>query len=72
MGRFPEIACVNLYLLNPADFCSDECQVRHVDGAFSVHASEKLNLEGEGVFDALNHDRVRDLKFSGVIWFSRR
>ena len=28
-----------------------------MDGAFSVHASEKLKLEGEGVFDAVDPDQ---------------
>ena len=42
-----EIAGANLYLLNPSDFCSGKMQ-RSMWMVFSVHASEKLNLEGEG------------------------
>ena len=49
-----EIAGANLYLLNPSGFLFGKNAEIDVDGAFSVHASEKLNLEGEGVFDALN------------------
>lgn len=52
-----EIAGANLYLLNPSGFLFGKNAEIDVDGAFSVHASEKLNLEGEGVFDALNPDQ---------------
>ena len=52
-----EIAGANLYLLNPSGFLFGKNAEINVDGAFSVHASEKLNLEGEGVFDALNPDQ---------------
>ena len=52
-----EIADANLYLLNPSGFLFGKNAEIDVDGAFSVHASEKLKLEGEGVFDAVDPDQ---------------